>query len=156
MTRRLLNLLTVVSLLLCVAVVVLWVRSWSARDSVQWQRIGDGRIETWLLVVAEGRIGLTGERVPAQNLPAGSEVSWGVGLPRTVPAARGPGSTLPLWHLVVYASVLPLWWLARQQSSAAAARNRRRVLGLCPACGYDLRGTPDRCPECGTEAKAPA
>ena len=47
--------------------------------------------------------------------------------------------------LVLYAfAVLPSLWLGLRLA------RKERVVGLCPACDYDLRASKDRCPECGT------
>ncbi|HEY8668687.1 MAG TPA: hypothetical protein VIL86_18715 [Tepidisphaeraceae bacterium] len=58
--------------------------------------------------------------------------------------ASGIDILLPSWFLALLFSLLPAlrlrrWLLDRQ-------RNRP---GFCRQCGYDLRATPGRCPECG-------
>jgi hypothetical protein len=51
------------------------------------------------------------------------------------------------------ASAVPHWLLLGLGVLAwacIAGRGRRSTArGLCPGCGYDLRATRDRCPECG-------
>jgi hypothetical protein len=53
--------------------------------------------------------------------------------------------TAPLWLLAMLAGLLPLVRLVM-----AVRRSRALRRGHCTVCGYDLRATPDRCPECGT------
>jgi hypothetical protein len=51
---------------------------------------------------------------------------------------------VPHWALVAASSPLPLAWVVRRWRTRA-----RRRQGHCRGCGYDLRASPDRCPECG-------
>jgi hypothetical protein len=52
--------------------------------------------------------------------------------------------SLPLWMPASLFAILPCYHFLPSHR-----RRKRRNLGLCVACGYDLRGSAERCPECG-------
>jgi hypothetical protein len=58
---------------------------------------------------------------------------------------------LPHWFVILLCGILPLY------DRLVERRQRlRRQRGLCVQCGYDLRASPGRCPECGAAAASPA
>jgi hypothetical protein len=63
-------------------------------------------------------------------------------------ATKGPLTEwyiwIPCWPLLIVTGVLPVYWMV-----STARLRRRPSLGLCRHCGYDLRASKERCPECG-------
>ena len=66
-----------------------------------------------------------------------------------------PGSTrsytAPIWPLTLASAVLPV--IAARAMLLRRRERVRRQRGLGPSCNYDVRATPNRCPERGTETR---
>ncbi len=68
---------------------------------------------------------------------------------KTVMLKEGPVQDIrvvvPAWSVLIITLVLPV------SRGVGWYRQRRKPReGCCKKCGYDLRATPERCPECGT------
>ena len=173
MRRRLLNLLTVLSLLLCVAVGILWVRSYRVADGfartqpgeshsvescsgeIVWTNTKWGDIDRTFLEPPQFGIwrhsSSDAEPLPPLSSRIGEEGTppgW-LNFGGFVFGRHTTGPELPYSVLAVpyWAVFLPL---AIAPASLLLHRFRPRVApGRCRRCGYDLRATPGRCPECG-------
>ena len=150
--RRLLNLLTALSLVLCVAVVALWVRSYPPDGGRNGQPDSLYLKHTeplYWFVSYPGKLVFCRQEGRNWDIPMKDRELLGVsfgGLWGT------DGSQLwnvkvPYWMLAT-ATLVPVP-LALRRILRHRRAARRATGNLCPACGYDLRATPGRCPECG-------
>jgi hypothetical protein len=89
-----------------------------------------------------------------QGMPANADGSYAPtlsagGAPRLLPASQYTIS-IPLWLPILLFGAVPTWRLI---GSPARRRRNRIAAGQCVSCSYDLRATPDRCPECGAASE---
>jgi hypothetical protein len=164
-----------ISLLLFAATLFFWFRGFRVNDSCYWVApvrsfqlsvdSGDGKIAFSFIHVAAGTEhlgsgpGFHYERSKPMNLYALGwpiDFNWqGFGFLvrsfRSLLTSPNGNSWVTRWSFVAF----PCWFVLLVLAIPPAAwliRYRRVVKGkgLCRTCGYDLRATPDRCPECGT------
>ena len=159
MKRRLLQVLIAMSAVLCVGSLYAWGRSYWPEDFGL--RSYRGRL---VVLMTSGNYssynekGTTSYRSTArlwQDFHRMAQSQW-QGLGFSYAAADIPYGAYRLvaipYPLVILATaVAPAWWAWH-----ARILRRRKRQGCCAGCGYDLRGSGDRCPECGMTAAAPA
>jgi hypothetical protein len=186
LVRYLLHILAVLSLLVCVATCALWLkdahrarrigreRHQLIRESAQVRR------KWWFFRSSAGLLELYhGTQTVPPNSTFDGESAWFNSKPSNSPVSPWLGEDLSLfnrWGFGFRAGeepknyqaknwkvVCPDWFAAGLTGSIFCVRaylwRRARKFhpsGHCPSCGYDLRATPDRCPECGTVPKKSA
>jgi hypothetical protein len=145
------------SLILCLLTVTAWVRSYKITD--EWCQVSTEHFT--LIQTQAGRIVMLrtkgfafpvidSRRVAKPRLGRQSSMF------RFQFAGHGLETTfvvVPHWFFAILFAIAPTCWLLFNPRRRRAKRLRG---GFCPHCGYDLRATPDRCPECGRPARAQA
>lgn len=180
MLRRLFTFASVISLIMCIATVVLWVRSYRQLDSME---LLSG-YRAYLVECSAGQITvLLCSKGPWQSpfaMPGHPEFRLSnhvqmIDYTGEIPSRLGfghrnlyivleRGDTVPMVTISLFRFPYPLlmmiflltpaWWCAGR-----IYRSPQATMCHCIVCGYDLRATPDRCPECGTpiaSARTPA
>lgn len=170
MTRRLLSVLSALSLVLCLASVVLWAMTAFKPLVLSW---GDAQAATGYVLAVRGGLIEFQRHWGVKPLPlgvmsyTGGDVSGlnqlGLFYTRSATIYKDVNANYAIlpgrygnhiqfgfalfWPILLGLplSVRAAWRLV----TGATRRDRRTRLGLCPSCAYDLRATPDRCPECG-------
>jgi hypothetical protein len=171
MIRRLFTMASAPSLLICVGTAVLWARSYSTGDCLSWDDSyrhkcfelysGRGDFAIWAAddlffdVPTEHRVFVRKDDPEfldiAQAFEAHSYAVHSIGCVSFVRFSEGSAGIrysiiiVPCWFVVALFAILPGGYLWRRYLHPQIAT------GHCPTCGYDLRASPDRCPECGTE-----
>ena len=168
MTRRLLNLLTALSLLLCVAACVLWGRSYRVGSVFGYhaEPAPGGWDRNFYCASYSGRLSFVAlsQKVKTDYERDGffarddrdtavRPIPGFAGFGRFTIQGRGMGWTevrLPHAAAVLVTAMTPAFVLGR-----SLRRRRRREGNLCRQCGYDLTGNVSGvCPECGSDARA--
>jgi hypothetical protein len=171
-----LNVTTVLSLLLCLGTAALWARSY--REA---QYVGRSAPDGWvgalsvagLLRFERGGYAADKPGWKYDHYPAPAGGLWHEVTSRDRHGGRfrdagfayaridytGDGRQvrravyLPHWAPLAAFAAIPA---VRGWRAVRRRRRFRRAAGCCATCGYDLRATPVRCPECGTIPSAKA
>ena len=157
MSRRQFKIASSVSLLLFVAVGLLWplsylewsVRSWRSRFVIIASH-GDDRslVESYAIGPGGFAAMLEELRIQATTHWVHVGIEFHIGTIRIDELGGGPKTKyyivlIPHWFMLFLCSILPVCWATRATFSRACK-------GHCRRCGYDLRASAGRCPECGT------
>jgi hypothetical protein len=158
--NRIIKLLSGLSMLSLVVVSGLWTLSYTnvyfttphhwdevIRPASLGAAVWRGRLTLWCDRIVQPTSGLRPIYYPPSNPPHFLGLSYS--------AYRGPFPKGPNREWVCEAPmllVLVVTGIATLVMRRLARRWKPDADGLCVACGYDLRATPDRCPECGHRA----
>jgi hypothetical protein len=152
MKRRLLNVLAVVAVLALVPIAVLWARSYRFPKNRTGESLSFTRSDPlWWVVSYRGTLTLCRQNGKDWGEEFGDIEALGFGFG----GLSGPNGSLwnlrvPYWFVSAALLVPPAAWVV----ATRRARRMRRG-GRCAACGYDLRASEGRCPECGLPFPSP-